>query len=204
METFDRWNRQYDELPGMWRFQVVLLPLILIGLINMWLTIHGGFPFGLLVLLAIIALAAIRLPYANRPPAAPAAPEGVEAGSARSAPRIESGFLTDVNTWFDGLPAVRKFLAIPLLLVLVGWLNMELTIVHAFPFGLLFLIAFAAVVFIRAPWELGLVSEPSWREARAPALRLEPPQPAKPLLSAPHEDAAPPHYGTGGGPGGSP
>ena len=58
-----QWNRWYDETPEDRRLHIVLWPLVVAGFLNMQLSIAGGFPFGLLVLLTIMAMATIRLPY---------------------------------------------------------------------------------------------------------------------------------------------
>jgi hypothetical protein len=49
------------ELRRFWVFPVILL---VAGTLNMLLTIWAGFPFGLIFLLAIFALVAMRAPYA--------------------------------------------------------------------------------------------------------------------------------------------
>jgi hypothetical protein len=59
-----RWNRWYDGLPGDWRFQFVLWPVLAIGALNMLLTVSIGFPFGLLLLVCIAFVASVRVPYA--------------------------------------------------------------------------------------------------------------------------------------------
>ena len=60
-ERFHRWNLWYDELPQEWRFQFVLWPLIALGAINILLTVSSRFPFGLLLLLGIIFVVAVRV-----------------------------------------------------------------------------------------------------------------------------------------------
>jgi peptidoglycan/LPS O-acetylase OafA/YrhL len=56
-------NRRYETIPERFRLWVVLAGLLLVGAINMTLTIHHMFPFGLLFLLVFLALFAIRGPY---------------------------------------------------------------------------------------------------------------------------------------------
>jgi len=57
-------NRRYDAMPESRRFWVFPAVLVIAGAVNMLLTIGNGFPFGLLFLLALLALVAIRAPYA--------------------------------------------------------------------------------------------------------------------------------------------
>jgi len=56
-------NRRYEAIPETWRFWVPLLILLAAGAVNMLLTIHLHFPFGLLALLVLLGLVAIRAPY---------------------------------------------------------------------------------------------------------------------------------------------
>ena len=56
-------NRRYDTMPETKRFWVVPTVLVIAGAVNMLLTIGDGFPFGLVFLLALLALVAIRAPY---------------------------------------------------------------------------------------------------------------------------------------------
>src|SRR3954470_5636876 len=58
------WNLWYDGLPEFWRFQFIVWSLLVLGTINMMLTIAVRFPFALLVVLAILIIAALRVPYA--------------------------------------------------------------------------------------------------------------------------------------------
>lgn len=57
-------NQRYDAMPASSRFWVYPVVLLTAGAINMALTISTGFSFGLLFLLALLALIAIRAPYA--------------------------------------------------------------------------------------------------------------------------------------------
>ena len=57
-------NRRYDAMPEKSRFWVYPTVLLIGAAINMALTIAYGFPFGLLFLLVLLCLVAIRAPYA--------------------------------------------------------------------------------------------------------------------------------------------
>ncbi len=61
-ERVVRWNRWYDAAPEMWRFQFVIWSLVVLGAINMLLTVAIRFPFALLVVLGIAVITAVRLP----------------------------------------------------------------------------------------------------------------------------------------------
>ena len=63
LERIAAWNRWYDALPEEWRFQMVLWPVLALGLINMLLTVASGFPFGILPLLGVGALAYVRMTH---------------------------------------------------------------------------------------------------------------------------------------------
>jgi hypothetical protein len=56
-------NHRYEALPEAQRFWVYPAILVVAGLINMMLTIGVGFPFGLLVLVVLLALVAVRAPF---------------------------------------------------------------------------------------------------------------------------------------------
>jgi hypothetical protein len=56
-------NHRYEAMPDTRRFWVYPAVLLIAGGINMLLTIGSGFPFGLLFLLALLALVCIRAPY---------------------------------------------------------------------------------------------------------------------------------------------
>ncbi len=64
-DRLQRWNRWYDETPDDWRFHLVVWGLVAVGTINMFLTIAVGFPFALLLVLAILAIAAVRYPIGS-------------------------------------------------------------------------------------------------------------------------------------------
>ena len=63
LERFAAWNNWYDGLPEAWRFQMILWPILVLGAVNMLLTVALGFPFGLLPLLGVGALAYIRITH---------------------------------------------------------------------------------------------------------------------------------------------
>jgi hypothetical protein len=150
-ERIQGWNRAYDSLPEDSRFQVILWPLILLGAINMALTVGSGFPFGVLVMLAVLVLSVIRVPYLRSRGAAPT-PVAV------ATPKItvsEVPWVYDLNLWYDGLPELRRPYVILVVLMVAGGLNMLLTIHSGFPFGLLFLLAVLGMVAIRMPYVAG-------------------------------------------------
>jgi hypothetical protein len=57
-------NHRYDALPESRRLWVYPAVLLIAGAVNMLLTIRLGFPFGLLFLLALLALIVFRAPFA--------------------------------------------------------------------------------------------------------------------------------------------
>ncbi len=63
LERIKAWNEYYDRLPDEWRFQIVLWPILVLFVINMLLTIASGFPFGLLPLLGVGAVAYVRVTH---------------------------------------------------------------------------------------------------------------------------------------------
>ena len=150
-----RWNQWYDQLPDEWRFQLILWPLILVGAVNLMLTIWAGFPFALLVVLGILIITAVRVPYVlgwiERAPIG----EGASKFQIHGAP-----WLVNINRRYDALPEARRFWVFPAVLVIAGAINMMLTIDSGFPFGLLFLLALLALVAIRAPFAAGWIKEP--------------------------------------------
>src|SRR4051812_8610381 len=58
-----RVNQKYQAVPERLRFWIIPVILLLAGMINMLLSFHHLFPFGLLFLLAVLGLCAIRGPY---------------------------------------------------------------------------------------------------------------------------------------------
>jgi pyruvate/2-oxoglutarate dehydrogenase complex dihydrolipoamide acyltransferase (E2) component len=176
-DRLHRWNRQYERTPQEMRFQLVAWTLVVIGAVNMLLTIAFGFPFGLLLVLAIAAMAVVRVPHALgwlRTGDEAAADAGGGGGAARM--EIEApSWVHDVNRWYDGLPEARRPLVLLAALAIPGALNMLLTIAAGFPFGLLFLLALLALIAIRAPYVAGWYKEPA--AAPAPALAVAPQAP---------------------------
>lgn len=156
-ESLHRWNGWYDRLPQDWRFQVVLWPLIAIGACNMLLTIGGGFPFGLLVLLAMLCLVAIRLPYVLG-----WIVPGEAASGGPGAWRFEVGAdrLLDLNRRYDALPEFHGLVLVTTILVAAGAINMLLTIKTGFSFGLIFLVVFLALGALRGPYVAGFLKAP--------------------------------------------
>ena len=63
LERIKAWNEYYDSLPADWRFQMILWPILVLGVLNMLLSIASGFPFGLLPLLGAGAVAYIRFTH---------------------------------------------------------------------------------------------------------------------------------------------
>ena len=153
MNLLNRWNRWYDGFPELWKFPLVIGVLVMIGGINMALTIAAGFPFGLLVLIALLALAALRLPYIWGSTPAP----GVYLQQARdqAAAGAHSDWAHHWNLWYDDLPELWRFQFVLGALVLLGAINMALTIAFAFPFGLLVLVGVAALIVVRVPYTFG-------------------------------------------------
>lgn len=144
------WNRWYDQVPEMWRFQLVVWSLLALGAINMLLTLAIGFPFALLVVLGIICITAVRLPYAL----------GWVVPSADlpsdTTFHIEgAGWLVNLNRRYEAMPHARRIWVYPAVLLIAGGINMMLTISYRFPFGLLFLLALLGLVLIRAPYTAG-------------------------------------------------
>ncbi len=167
-ERLSQWNLRYDALPEEWRFQAVLWPLILLGAINMALTVSVGFPFGLLVVIALIALVVIRVPFVLGWVEASPAETPVEP----SKPRISisaAPWVYDLNLWYDGLPETRRPWVILVVLAVAGGLNMLLTIHNGFSFGILFLLALLVIILIRAPYVAGWLIPPTAPQQRLAA-----------------------------------
>ncbi len=170
-ERLSGWNHWYDGLPQEWRFQVILWPLIALGAVNMLLSLSMGFPFGLLVLLGVLLVAAVRVPFILGWVApAQALPSG-EPG----APRLAIGgagadWIAGLNERYEAVPESRRFWIFPAILLAAGAINMQLTINQGWPFGLLFLLALLAISAVRAPYVHGLIRGPSTEGGPAPAL----------------------------------
>ncbi|MBV9653236.1 MAG: hypothetical protein JOZ42_01600 [Acetobacteraceae bacterium] len=153
-QRVEKLNAWYEGLPEDWRFQAIVWFLVVISAINMTLTIAIRFPFGLLTLIAIIAVAIVRAPQVMG---------WVKSGSARAASGVSAarmeiqpyGWVTNVNRWYDGLPETRSAWVPVGVLLIAGALNMIFTVKYGFPFGLLFLLALLALIAIRAPYSAG-------------------------------------------------
>ncbi len=173
-ERLYRWNSWYDGLPQEWRFQVILWPLIALGACNMLLSLSMQFPFGLLVLLGVLCVAAVRVPYALGWIAPTDEPASGEPGTRK----LEIGgagadWLIGLNQRYEAIPEARRFWVFPAILVIAGAINMQLTIDKGYPFGLIFLIVLLAVIVMRAPYAHGLLKSPSAVGIPAPALRYD-------------------------------
>ncbi len=170
-ERLYRWNCWYDGLPQEWRFQFILWPLIALGACNMLLSLSIRFPFGLLVLIGVLCVAAVRVPYALGWITPAEAPPKGEPGTRR----LEIGgagadWLVGVNRRYEAMPDERRFWVFPAILVIAGAVNMQLTINKGYPFGLIFLIVLLAIIVMRAPYAHGLLRSPSSGGTPAPAL----------------------------------
>lgn len=157
-DRLQHWNRLYDQAPEDLRFHVVVWGVVAIGALNMLLTVSVGFPFGLLVILAIAALVAVRLPMALGWVKAPAG--DAPGGTARLEIEGADG-LYRLNRWYDRLPEVRQIGVLMAVLLGAGAINMLLTIFGGFPFGLLFLFALLALVAVRGPYAAGWLKPPA-------------------------------------------
>ena len=197
MDLLRNWNRRYDELPELWRFPGVLGLLVIVGAINLALTIGSKFPFGLLVLIAVVVLAAIRIPYLLSPHKSAQADWGAFQPPAPTP--ASGGWANRVNDWYESFPELWRFQLIVWTLVVLGALNMALTITGRFPFGLLVLLAIIVIAAIRLPRAMG------WRRAAPARQRIarEPPSraletsaplpsPASPQNHSPVESVASP------------
>jgi hypothetical protein len=196
-DRLQRWNQWYDRTPERWRFQLAVWALVAVGVVNMLLTVAVGFPFALLVGLAIIAMAAVRVPYALG-----WLREGGGAandGAAGARMEIEApSWVLRVNRWYDGLDETQRPFVVLAALVIPGAINMLLTFASGFPFGLLFLLAVLALVAIRAPYSAGWFK--GSLEAAGPALAMEPAAPRIGDESAQAPFAAMPAASAGGEP----
>jgi type III secretory pathway component EscV len=155
-ERLQRWNQMYERTPEPWRFQLVVWALVIIGAVNMLLTIAVGFPFALLLGLAIAAMAVVRVPYAM---GWLKADGGAEEGAGARMEIRAPDWVLRVNRWYDGLDEMQRPLVLLAALAIPGALNMLLTFAGGFPFGLLFLLAVLAVIAVRAPYAAGWLNE---------------------------------------------
>ena len=177
------WNRRYDALPDSWRFQVVVWSLVAVSFINMVLTIAIRFPFGLLTLLGILFVAAIRFPYSAGWIVSDAGHSSATEGKWRLEAR-NAGWLVGLNRRYDALPEMQRFWLIAVILLLAGIVSMALTAKANVPFGLFFLLVILAIIAIRAPYSAGVL------KADAPAGRPALPETTDPLVArAPGPDA---------------
>src|SRR3712207_2415258 len=125
-DRLHHWDLWYDRVPEQWRFHLVVWALVVVGALNMLLTIAVRFPFGLLLVLAIAAIAAVRVPYAL----GWVKTEG-EASAAEGGARLEiaaPSWVLKVNRWYDGLPEHIRPLVLLAALAIPGAVNMALTI----------------------------------------------------------------------------
>ncbi len=163
MDRIYRWNTWYDNAPETWRFLPVLACLLALGAINMMMTIAFHFPFGLLVLLGILAVIAIRFPYSagliHLPEATAEAAGGDGAPTGHGATiRWDAGW--KLNHWYETLPEWRRFYVLPVMIIVIGGINMLLTVAYHFPFGLLLLLAMLFALAVRLPNTWGWIKEP--------------------------------------------
>ena len=180
-DRLQRWNSWYERTPEQWRFQLVVWALVVVGAVNMLLTIAVGFPFALLVGLAIAAIAAVRVPYAL----GWVRTDGGDSAAGGARLEIEApSWVIRANRWYDGLDDTQRPLVLLAALAIPGALNMLLTFAGVVPFGLLFLLALLALTAIRAPYTAGWLKEPP-----APALaetpRISDESAEAPLAAAP-------------------
>jgi len=147
-DRLNRWNRWYDGAPEEWRSQIVLWPLLLLGFINMQMTI-AGYSFGLLFLLALLAIIVVRAPFAAGLVTPPPAERG--------APLVPY-WLTGINGRYDALPSARRFWLFVAAVVVITAVSLDLTLAYGMPFFLLFLIAFLLILGVRAPYVAGWIS----------------------------------------------
>lgn len=190
-DRLQRWNLWYEQTPEKWRFQFVLWILLIVGAVNMLLTVAVGFPFALLVGIAIAIMAAIRVPYALGwlRTESTAAAAGADARMEIEAP----SWVIRLNRWYDSLDDMQRALVLLAALAIPGMLNMLLTFAGGFPFGLLFLLALLAVLAIRAPYTAGWLKEAP--DTAAPTLAAAPETPrlgdesaaADPLAAEPRQ-----------------
>lgn len=146
-----RWNRWYDQQPEGWRSQIIVWFLVALAAFNTALSIWTGFPLLLLVVLAIAAIALVRVPYRMGWLQAPAGAEDQPATL-----QIETwDWVHQANRWYDAQPEGKRAVVVIAILVAAGAINMILTFSSGFAFGLLFLLAFLAMIAIRVPYVNG-------------------------------------------------
>jgi hypothetical protein len=64
MDQLYRWNAWFDEQTPKYRFDLAIWAVVVLGLLNLLLTMAFGMAFGLLLLLGLILANLARLPYA--------------------------------------------------------------------------------------------------------------------------------------------
>lgn len=166
------WNRWYDDLPQEWRFQIVLWPLIVLGACNMLLSLSVRFPFGLLVLIGVLCVAAVRVPYAlGWITPATTSPSGEASTRRLEISGAGADWIVGLNQRYEAIPEERRFWVFPAILLIAGAINMQLTINNGYPFGLIFLIVLLAIIVVRAPYAHGLLRSASSGDMPAPALQ---------------------------------
>lgn len=165
MDRLYRWNQWFDRQPEASRSQLVFWSLIAIAAVNTALSIWTGFPLLLLVVLAIAGLALVRMPYKlgwlQAPPPGSAEPARMQIEA--------SPFVHAANQWYDAQPEGKRAATVLGILVAAGALNMLLTFSSDFPFGLLFLLAFLALIAIRVPYTNGWLKPPANAQPMLPA-----------------------------------
>ncbi len=108
MNAVDRmvsWNRWYDRLPPEWRFHLVLWPFIILGAINLMLTVSIRLPFGLLLILGFFAVGVVRAAYLQgryRP--SPALATASEGGASYRLP----SWVIAANRRYDALAETQR------------------------------------------------------------------------------------------------
>ncbi len=175
-ERLQRWNTWYERTPEPWRFQLIVWALVVVGALNMLLTIAVGFPFALLVGLAIAAIAAVRVPYVLGWIKADGEPSAAGTGGGTRLEIEPPSWVLQVNRWYDGLDELQRGLVVVAALVIPGAINMLLTFAGVVPFGLLFLLALLALIAIRAPYAAGWFKG-SPAASAGPALAMARPAP---------------------------
>jgi hypothetical protein len=131
-DRLQRWNQMYDQTPERWRFQLAVWALVAIGVVNMLLTVAVGFPFALLVGLAIVAMAVVRVPYALGWLRA----DGGTAGGGGGAARMEitaPAWVLRANRWYDGLDETQAPVRVLAALAIPGAITMLLTFATGLP-----------------------------------------------------------------------
>ncbi len=156
-DRLNRWNRWYDSTPEDWHPHIVLWPLAFAGFINMQLSIASGFPFGVLVLLGLLAIASIRLPY-TRGWIVPGPDAASDTGATFKFGRAD--WIYEINQRYEAVPEDRRFFIIPAILIVGGTLNLILTAARGWAFGGIFLLVLLAVLLVRAPYVWGMLLPP--------------------------------------------